>query len=92
MLFRVSRSTSSASTPRSSSPWAHGGVVVHDDATRQAMDKVADLGVELGVLHDRLPGGRQCGAELVPPSGHGRVGVITPGVMATLASACSYPG
>ena len=55
------------------------------------MDKVADLDVELGALHDRLPGGRQCGAELVPPSGHGRVGVITPGVKATLASACSYP-
>ena len=55
------------------------------------MDKVADLDEELGALHDRLPGGRQCGAELVPPSGHGRVGVITPRVMATLASACSYP-
>jgi hypothetical protein len=74
-----------------SSRRARGGVVVHDVAARQAMDKVADLDVELGALHDRLPGGRQCGAELVPPSGHGRVGVITPRVMATLASACSYP-
>eukprot|EP01046_Picozoa_sp_COSAG06_P009072 COSAG06_NODE_468_length_15337_cov_84.949075_12_plen_203_part_00 len=67
-------------------------LVVHDVAARQAMDKVTDLDVELGALHDRLPGGRRCGAELVPPSGHGHVGVITPGVMAALASACSYPG
>ena len=52
---------------------------------------MADLGIELGALHDRLPGGRQCGAEPVPLRPR-RVGVITPGVMATLASACSYPG